>query len=47
MDSDDSPIHLLNDRVSFRLYAAEQHLIRLKEIEQLHGDIAKERAERF
>ena len=42
MDSYDNPIYLLNDRVSFRLYAAEQHLIKLKEIERLHGDIARE-----
>ena len=44
MDSYDSPIYLLNDRVSFRLYEAEQHLIKLKEIERLHGDIARESA---
>ena len=44
MDSYDNPIYLLNDRVSFRLYAAEQHLIKLKEIERLHSDIARESA---
>lgn len=32
---------LLNDRVEFKLYAAEQHLNRLKEIENVYGDIAK------
>jgi hypothetical protein len=32
---------LLNDRVEFKLYAAEQHLNRLKEIENTYGDIAK------
>ncbi len=32
---------LLNDRVEFKLYAAEQHLNRLKEIENAYGDIAK------
>jgi hypothetical protein len=41
MSSYDNSIPLLQDRISFRLYAAEQHLIRLKEIERLHGDIAK------
>jgi len=33
---------MLNDRVAFRLFAAEQHLVRLKEIEKIHGDIAKD-----
>ena len=32
---------LLTDRVQFKLYAAEQHLNRLKEIENAYGDIAK------
>jgi hypothetical protein len=32
---------LLNDRVEFKLYTAEQHLNRLKEIENAYGDIAK------
>jgi hypothetical protein len=32
---------LLNDRVEFKLYAAEQHLNRLIEIENAYGDIAK------
>jgi hypothetical protein len=32
---------LLNDRVEFKLYAAEQHLNRLKEIENAYGDITK------
>jgi len=32
---------LLNDRIEFKLYAAEQHLHRLKEIENAYGDIAK------
>ena len=35
---------LLNDRVEFKLYAAEQHLNRLKEIENAYGDIAKDKA---
>jgi hypothetical protein len=35
---------LLNDRVEFKLYAAEQHLDRLKEIENVYGDIAKNNA---
>jgi hypothetical protein len=35
---------LLNDRVEFKLYAAEQHLNRLIEIENACGDIAKENA---
>jgi hypothetical protein len=35
---------LLNDRVGFKLYAAEQHLNRLKEIENAYGDIAKDNA---
>jgi hypothetical protein len=35
---------LLNDRVEFKLYAAEQHLKRLKEIENAYGDIAKDNA---
>jgi Cthe_2314-like HEPN len=33
--------NLLNDRAKFKLYAAEQHLNRLKEIEKAFGDIAK------
>jgi len=32
---------LLDDRVEFKLYAAELHLNRLKEIENVYGDIAK------
>ena len=35
---------LLNDRVEFKLYAAEQHLNRLIEIENAYGDIAKDNA---
>ena len=35
---------LLNDRVEFKFYAAEQHLNRLKEIENAYGDIAKDNA---
>ena len=35
---------LLGDRVEFKLYAAEQHLNRLKEIENAYGDIAKDNA---
>jgi hypothetical protein len=33
---------LLANRVEFKLYAAEQHLNRLKEIENAYGDIAKD-----
>jgi hypothetical protein len=33
---------LLNDRVEFKLYAAERHLNRLKEIENAYGDIAND-----
>src|SRR5919108_2331947 len=33
---------LLNDRVEFKLYAAKQHLNRLKEIENTYGDIAND-----
>ena len=32
---------LLNDRVEFELYSAEQHLNRLREIENAYGDIVK------
>jgi hypothetical protein len=35
---------LLDDRVEFKLYAAEQHLNRLKEIENAYGDIARDDA---
>jgi hypothetical protein len=43
--SDEAHIkRLLNDRVEFKLYAAEQHLNRLKEIENAYGDIAKDNA---
>jgi len=35
---------LLGDRVKFKLYAAEQHLISLKEIEKTYGNISKDRA---
>jgi hypothetical protein len=35
---------LLDDRVEFKLYAAEQHLNRLQEIESAYGDIAKDNA---
>src|ERR671918_661432 len=45
--SDDDEVHikrLLNDKVEFKLYAAEQHLNRLKEIENAYGDIAKDNA---
>jgi hypothetical protein len=35
---------LLNDRIEFKLYASEQHLNRLKEIENAYGDIAKDNA---
>jgi hypothetical protein len=44
LSGDDDERHirrLLNDRVEFKLYAAEQHLNRLKEIENAYGDIAK------
>jgi hypothetical protein len=44
-DDDEGRIkRLLNDRVEFKLYAAEQHLNRLKEIENAYGDIAKDNA---
>jgi hypothetical protein len=36
--------NLLNDRAKFKVYAAEQHLNRLKEIEKAFGDIAKDNA---
>src|SRR5919202_5703671 len=36
--------NLLNDRANFKLYAAEQHLNRLKEIEKASEDIAKRNA---
>src|SRR5919109_5190070 len=35
---------LLNDRVEFKLYAAEQHLNKLKEVENTYGNIAKDSA---
>ena len=35
---------LLNDRAEFKLHAAEQHLNRLREIENAYGDIAKDDA---
>jgi hypothetical protein len=35
---------LLDDRVEFKLYAAEQHLNRLKEIENAYGDVARDDA---
>jgi hypothetical protein len=44
MQEDNNVHRLLNDRVAFRLHAAEQHLNRLKEIESLHGGIAKNQA---
>ena len=44
MQSDSSNHRLLNDRVAFRLHAAEHHLARLKEVERLYGDIAKDQA---
>lgn len=40
--SDEHIKKLLNDRVEFKLHAAEQHLNRLKEIEDAYGDIAKD-----
>jgi hypothetical protein len=40
-DEEEHIQRLLNDRVEFKLYAAEQHLNRLKEIENAYGDIAK------
>ena len=44
-DGDEGHIkRLLDDRVEFKLYAAEQHLNRLKEIENAYGDIAKDNA---
>ena len=44
MQSGSNNHRLLNDRVTFRLHAAEHHLARLKEIERLYGDIAKDQA---
>src|ERR671921_2132589 len=43
-DDEGSIKRLLNDRVEFKLYASEQHLNRLKEIENAYGDIAKDNA---
>jgi hypothetical protein len=40
-DEEEHTKRLLDDRVEFKLYAAEQHLNRLKEIENAYGDIAK------
>ena len=40
--SDEHIKRLLNDRVEFKLYAAEQHLNRLKEIQNAYGDIARD-----
>jgi hypothetical protein len=34
---------LLEDRIKFKLYAAEQHLIKLKEIEKEHNSMLKDR----
>jgi hypothetical protein len=39
LDSTNSEIELLSDRVNFKLFAAEQHLNRLKEIENNYGGI--------
>ena len=39
MDSTNSEIELLSNRVNFKLFAAEQHLNRLKEIENNYGGI--------
>ena len=44
MENDSNAHRLLNDRVGFRLYAAEHHLNRLKEIRELYGNIAEEHA---
>lgn len=41
MQPSDNVSQLLGDRVAFRLHVAEHHLNRLKEIESLHGGIAK------
>ena len=35
---------LLDDWIEFKLYAAEQHLSKLKEIANVHGDISKSNA---
>jgi hypothetical protein len=32
---------LLDDRIEFKPYAAEQHLNKIKEIANVHGDISK------
>jgi hypothetical protein len=43
--SDEGHINrLLDDRVDFKLYAAEQHLNKLKEIEKEYGNISKDGA---
>jgi hypothetical protein len=43
--SDEEQIkRLLDDRVEFKLYAAEQHLNKLKEIEKAFGNISKDKA---
>jgi hypothetical protein len=39
LDSTNSEIELLSNRVNFKLFAAEQHLNRLKEIENNYGGI--------
>jgi hypothetical protein len=44
MKSSNDIHRLLNDRVEFRLHAAEHHLEQLKEIQSIHGSIAKEQA---
>ncbi len=32
---------MLDDRIEFKLYAGEQHLNKIKEIANVHGDISK------
>ncbi len=39
MDSNDKKMGLLEDRIKFKLYAAEQHLNKLKEIDKEHNNI--------
>jgi len=43
MTSEDLTKELLEDRIKFKLYAAERHLMKLKEIEKVHNSILKDR----
>jgi len=44
MQSDEIIQGLLNDRVAFKLYAADQHLAKLKELESAYGDMTNNQA---